>query len=176
MSVKPLLCPNCGSTVSLQENICKYCGTNYVVETGNIIVNQFDMKKLEHKERLFRDNLPDVVRQNLAPYPKERIVYMFSWEGLGGGQTLLVSNEKLILFEGDMLHWTLPFEEFGGTSLGPEHSFWAAISNIPKITMKLMNLKSNTWIKLPSVAPPIDDFERLKMVIDSAYNLWLMKK
>jgi len=177
MSVESLLCPNCGAPISLEENKCKYCGTNYIVQSGKARIIQIDMKKIEHKEELMRNNLPNVVRQTLASYPKEWIVFTYEWTGLGGGQHFLVTNEKLVLFQGNMIHWIMPFEVFGGTSLGLEHSVLAAFFGVPKISMKIMDLKNNVWRKLPSVSTSgINSFKLLELKINNAYNLWLTKK
>jgi len=176
MSVKPLLCQNCGAKVSLQENVCKYCGVKYVVETGKIIMDQLDMKKIEHGEKLTRSNLPEEVLETLGPYPKERIIFEQNWTNVK--KHFLVTNEKMIFYKEDMTeHWVLPFDDLGGSSIGRERNSMTTLGNVPFfVNLQLLNLKNNAWLKLPGIFPPGTVYSTLKMAIDNAYNLWLMKK
>ena len=178
MSVKPLLCPICGAQISLGENECKYCGVNYVVESGKVIINPIDMKKIEHREKLIRNNLPDAVLQSLASYPKEKIIYTFEWAGImDEGKKFLVTSEKMVLFQENRIKWIVPFENFGGVQWGQEASILAALSGTPKISMKIKDLKNDAWRKLPAVTiSGIEEFQILELKISNAYNLWLTKK
>jgi RNA polymerase subunit RPABC4/transcription elongation factor Spt4 len=176
MSVKPLLCQNCGATVSLQENMCKCCGVKYAVETGRIVVNQLDMKKIGRSEKLMRNNLPEEVLEPLAPYPEERIIFEQDWKNLK--RHFLVTNEKMIFYQEDMTdHWVLPFGDFGGLSIGEERNFMTKLSDVPFfVTLQLFDSKNNVWLKLPGFFPHGTGYSTLKNAIDNAYNLWLAKK
>jgi len=176
MSVKPLLCQNCGATVSLQESVCKCCGVKYVVETGRIIMNQLDMKKIEQSEKLMRNNLPEMVLETLAPYPEERIIFEQNWTNLK--KHFLVTNEKMIFYkEGLTDYWILPFCDFGGSSKGQERNLMTKLGDVPFfVTLQLLDLKNNVWLKLPGIFPPGTECSTLKGAIDNAYNLWLTKK
>ena len=173
MSVRPLLCQNCGATVSLRESMCKYCSVKYVVETERIIMNQLDMKKIEHSEKLMRNNLPEEVLETLAPYPEERIIFEQNWTNLK--KHFLVTNEKMIFYkEGLTDYWILPFGDFGGSSEGHERNFMTKLSDVPFfVTLRLLDLKNNAWLKLPGIFPPGTECSTLKGAIDNAYNLWL---
>jgi hypothetical protein len=176
MSVKPFLCQNCGATVSSQGGVCKCCGLKYVIEAGEIIMNQLDMKKIERSEKLMRNNFPEKVLGTLAPYPEERIIFEQDWKNLKNH--FLVTNEKMIFYkEGMTDYWVLPFEDFGGSSIGQERNFLSRLGDVPFfVTLQLLNLKDNVWLRLPGIFPPGTDYSTLKAAIDNAYNLWLTKK
>lgn len=176
MPVKPLLCQNCGATVSLQENMCKCCGAKYAVETGRIIMNQLDIKKIGHSEKLMRNNLPVKVLETLAPYPEERIIFEQDWTNLK--RHFLVTNKKMIFYQEDMKdYWVLPFGDFGGSSIGKVRNSMTELSGVPFfVTVQLLDSKNNVWLKLPGIFPHGTGFSTLKNAIDNAHNLWLTKK
>jgi hypothetical protein len=176
MSVKPFLCQNCGATVSSQAGVCKCCGLKYVIEAGKIIMNQLDMKKIERSEKLMRNNFPEKVLGTLVPYPEERIIFEQDWKNLKNH--FLVTNEKMIFYKEDMTdHWVLPFDDFGGASMGQERNFLTRLGDVSFfVTLQLRNLKDNVWLRLPGIFPPGTDYSTLKTAIDNAYNLWLTKK
>jgi len=176
MSAKPLLCQNCGATVALLENVCKFCGVKYVVESGRMMMNQVDMEKIERDEKLIRSNLPQEVLEILALYPKERIIFEHDWKNLKNH--FLVTNEKMIFYKEDITdHWVLRFEDFGGSSMGQERNFLSRLGDAPFfVTLKLLNSKDNVWLRLPGIFPRSTGYSTLKAAIDNAYNLWLTKK
>jgi len=176
MSVKPLLCQNCGAEVSLRENVCKCCGVRFVVESGKVTMNQLDLNKVERDEKLIRDNLPEEVLRMLASYPEERIIFQHDWKNLKNH--FLVTSEKMIFYKEDMSdHWVLHFEDFGGSSVGREKNFLSRLGDAPfLVTLKLLDSKDNVWLRLPGIFPPGTGYSTLKKAIDNAYNLWLTKK
>lgn len=176
MSVKPLMCQNCGAAVSLRENVCKCCGVKFVVGSGKVMMNQLDMEKIERDEKLIRGNLPDEVLGMLALYPEERIIFEHDWKNLKNH--FLVTSEKTVFYKEDMTdHWVLRFEHFGGTSMGQERNFLSRLSDAPFfVTLKLLNSKDNVWLRLPGIFPPDTGYSTLRKAIDNAYNLWLTKK
>lgn len=176
MSVKPLLCQNCGAAVSLREKVCKCCGVKYVVESGRAEMNQLDMKKIERDEKLIRNDLPEEVLGMLASYPEERIIFKHDWKNLKNH--FLVTNEKIVFYKEDMTdHWVLRFDDFGGASMGQERNFLSRLGDAPfLVTLKLLDSKDNVWLRLPGIFPPGTGYSTLKAAIDNAYNLWLTKK
>ena len=160
----------------MQESVCKCCGVKYAVETGRIIMNQLDMKKIEHSEKLMRNNLPEIVLKTLAPYPEEKIIFEQNWTNLK--KHFLVTNEKMIFYKEDLTdYWILPFGDFGGSSEGHERNFMTKLGDVPFfLTLQLLDLKNNVWFKLPGIFPPGTECSKLKGAIDNAYNLWLTKK
>jgi hypothetical protein len=176
MPVKPLLCQNCGATISLRENVCKCCGVKYFVESGKMIMNQLDMEKIERDEKSIRNNLPEEVLGMLALYPEERIIFEHDWKNLKNH--FLVTNEKMIFYKEDMTdHWVLRFEDFGGSSLGQEKNFLSRLGDAPfLVTLKLLNSKDDVWLRLPGIFPPDTGYSTLKTAIENAYSLWITKK
>jgi hypothetical protein len=143
------------------------------VETGRIIMNQLDMKKIEHSENLRRNNFPKEVLETLAPYPEERIIFEQNWTNLK--KHFLITNEKMIFYkEGLTDYWILLFCDFGGSSKGQERNFMTKLSDVPFfVTLQLLDSKNNVWFKLPGIFPPGTECSTLKNAIDNAYNLWL---
>ena len=176
MSVKPLLCRNCGAAVSSAERVCRCCGVNYAVEAGKIIMDQLDMKKIEHDEKMLRNNLPGKVLETLAVYPEERIIFKQDWMNLK--KHFLVTTEKMVFYNEDMTDYrVLSFDDFGGAALGQERNFMTKLADVPFfVTLQLLDSKNDVRLKLPGIFPPGTDHSKLKMAIDNAYDLWLTKK
>jgi len=139
-------------------------------------MNQFDLTRIEHDEKLMRNNLPEKVFETLAPYPEERIIFEQKWPNLK--KHFLVTSEKLVFYSDDMTDsWVLPFDDFGGSAIGQERNSLTRLSDVPFfVTLQLHSLKNNVWLKLPGTFPPGKDYLTLKTAIDDAYNLWLMKR
>lgn len=176
MSVKTVLCQNCGAAVSLRENVCKCCGVKYLVESGKVRMNQLDVRKIERDEKLIRNNLPEEVLGMLASYPEERIIFEHDWKNLKNH--FLVTNKKMVFYKEDMTdHWVLRFDDFGGSSIGQEKNFLSRLGDAPfLVTLKLLDSKNNVWLRLPGIFPPDTGYSTMKTAIDNAYNLWLTKK
>jgi len=176
LSAKPLLCQNCGATVSPRENACKCCGVKYFVESGRVTMDQVDMKKIESDEKSIRNNLPKKVLGMLASYPDERIIFEHDWKNLKNH--FLITNEKMVFYKEDFTdHWVLRFEDFGGSSMGQEENFMSKLGGAPFfVTLKLLDSKNNVWLRLPGIFPPGKGYATLKTAIENAYNLWLTKK
>lgn len=176
-TVKPLMCPNCGAQVSIDENKCQYCGMNYIVESGTVVLNEVDMKKIEHRENLTRKNLPENVLKTMAPYPQERIMFKVDWRGLLGGSIFLLTNQKMVHFDGAGVRWIVPFESFGGVSWGREPSLLAGLLHTPKFTIKVKDEEKNIWREAGACdLSGIKVLRNIELKTNNAYKLWLMRK
>lgn len=176
MSVRHVLCKNCGAEVSVQQSVCERCGVKYVMEAGKVVMNQLDMKRIELDEKMMRDHLPKRVFETLAPYPEERIIFEQRWPNLK--RRFLVTSEKLIFYSENMAdYWILPFDDFGGSVIGQESNSLTRLSNVSFFeTLQLHDLKNRVLQKLPGTVPPNKGYLTLKTAIDDAYNLWRVKK
>ena len=96
MTIQPLICPNCGGTVDRDRLICKYCGTQFDRNCGEI-----GILKIEHVEpntrvlratvRATREQLM-IAPESVESYAKSEIAKEMAQQLLEGNTIEMVSE------------------------------------------------------------------------------------
>ena len=58
MSIKPLICPQCGAPINRERMVCEYCGTKFEIKNDNLL-------------RIETYYVPPITLEGRVLYPKE---------------------------------------------------------------------------------------------------------